>query len=168
MKILVINGPNLNLLGERETNNYGEVTLESINAELTALANELNVEIDFFQSNTEGAIVDKIQSAKGESNNTFKPKINEKSTKIFKAFMDRVINEEMEDPNKTEKSEKSEVKRDPHMEYIERLLLKSKKKEAQKEKLKEELHVTEDKECTFKPKLYSNKKISKAYLNFYQ
>ncbi len=65
MKILVINGPNLNLLGERETSNYGEVTLESINAELTALANELNVEIDFFQSNTEGAIVDKIQSAKG-------------------------------------------------------------------------------------------------------
>ncbi len=66
MKILVINGPNLNLLGDREKDNYGEVTLESINAELSELAGTLGVEIDFFQSNTEGAIVDKIQSAKGE------------------------------------------------------------------------------------------------------
>ena len=65
MKILVINGPNLNLLGEREKDNYGEVTLESINAQLTELAASLGVEIEFFQSNTEGALVDKIQSAKG-------------------------------------------------------------------------------------------------------
>ena len=65
MKILVINGPNLNLLGEREKDNYGETTLETINAQLSDLATELGVEIDFFQSNTEGAIVDKIQSAKG-------------------------------------------------------------------------------------------------------
>ena len=65
MKILVINGPNLNLLGEREKDNYGETTLETINAQLSDLATELGVEIDFFQSNSEGAIVDKIQSAKG-------------------------------------------------------------------------------------------------------
>ena len=65
MKILVINGPNLNLLGDREKDNYGETTLETINNDLKSLAKELSVEIDFFQSNTEGAIVDKIQSAKG-------------------------------------------------------------------------------------------------------
>ena len=65
MKILVINGPNLNLLGDREKENYGEVTLESINNDLKSLAEELNTDIDFFQSNTEGEIVDKIQSAKG-------------------------------------------------------------------------------------------------------
>ncbi len=65
MKILVINGPNLNLLGEREKENYGEITLEVINNDLKQLANELGTEIDFFQSNTEGEIVDKIQQAKG-------------------------------------------------------------------------------------------------------
>ena len=65
MKILVINGPNLNLLGDREKENYGETTLETINEELRILAKELNVEVDFFQSNTEGEIVDKIQAAKG-------------------------------------------------------------------------------------------------------
>lgn len=65
MNILVINGPNLNLLGDREKENYGETSLENINNELRLLANELNVSIDFFQSNTEGELVDKIQSAKG-------------------------------------------------------------------------------------------------------
>ena len=65
MKILVINGPNLNLLGDREKENYGETTLETINEELKDLARELAVEVDFFQSNTEGEIVDKIQAAKG-------------------------------------------------------------------------------------------------------
>lgn len=65
MNILVINGPNLNMLGDREKDNYGEFTLENINSELAALAGELGVGIDFFQSNTEGEIVNKIQSAKG-------------------------------------------------------------------------------------------------------
>ena len=65
MKILVINGPNLNLLGDREKENYGETTLETINEELRNLAKELDAEVDFFQSNTEGEIVDKIQAAKG-------------------------------------------------------------------------------------------------------
>ena len=64
MKILVINGPNLNLLGDREKENYGEITLDKINEELSNLASELGVEIDFFQSNFEGEIVDKIQKAK--------------------------------------------------------------------------------------------------------
>ena len=49
MKILVINGPNLNLLGEREKDNYGEITLETINTQLANLAQELGVVIDFFQ-----------------------------------------------------------------------------------------------------------------------
>ena len=48
MKILVINGPNLNLLGDREKENYGEITLDKINEELSILASELGVEIDFF------------------------------------------------------------------------------------------------------------------------
>lgn len=65
MKILVINGPNLNLLGDREKDNYGEITLDTINEEIKSLAKDLQTEIDFFQSNYEGEIVDKIQKAKG-------------------------------------------------------------------------------------------------------
>ncbi len=65
MRILVINGPNLNLLGDREKENYGEITLEAINNDLKNLAGELGVEVAFFQSNTEGEIVDEIQKAKG-------------------------------------------------------------------------------------------------------
>ena len=65
MKILVINGPNLNLLGDREKENYGEITLDAINNDLKNLAGELGAEVEFFQSNTEGEIVDEIQKAKG-------------------------------------------------------------------------------------------------------
>ena len=65
-KILVIHGPNMNLLGERETGVYGSFTLEDINDSLKALAKELKVEVDFFQSNIEGEIVDAIQKAKGK------------------------------------------------------------------------------------------------------
>ena len=64
MKILIINGPNLNLLGDREKENYGEETLDTINSEMKDLTKQLSVEVEFFQSNTEGAIVDKIQGAK--------------------------------------------------------------------------------------------------------
>ena len=64
MKILVINGPNLNLLGTREPEVYGSLTLDDINRELCKYANELGVEIEFYQSNIEGEIVDKIQWAK--------------------------------------------------------------------------------------------------------
>jgi len=62
MKILVINGPNLNLLGQREKSIYGDVSLETIEQRVTDKARMLNIEIDFFQSNHEGAIVDRIQN----------------------------------------------------------------------------------------------------------
>ena len=64
MKILVVNGPNLNLLGTREPTIYGCETLDKINSELTEFAKKLSAEIEltFFQSNIEGEIIDKIQS----------------------------------------------------------------------------------------------------------
>jgi 3-dehydroquinate dehydratase-2 len=62
-KILVINGPNLNMLGVREPNVYGGKTLNEINRRLEQLAKELNVELEFFQSNHEGAIIDRIHQA---------------------------------------------------------------------------------------------------------
>jgi len=65
MKILVIHGPNLNLLGRREPDIYGTVTLEDINSRLSRLAVELGVEVAFFQSNHEGELVQKIQDAMG-------------------------------------------------------------------------------------------------------
>lgn len=65
MKILVLNGPNLNLLGTREPGIYGKATLVDINAALAALASELGVEIETFQSNSEGALIDRIHAAIG-------------------------------------------------------------------------------------------------------
>ena len=62
-KILVIHGPNLNMLGKREPEVYGSEGLDEINARLTERAQALNVELDLFQSNHEGQIVDKIQAA---------------------------------------------------------------------------------------------------------
>jgi 3-dehydroquinate dehydratase-2 len=62
-KILVINGPNINILGLREPKIYGNITLKEIEKELSSLAKELKVEIEFFQSNHEGAIIDKIQNS---------------------------------------------------------------------------------------------------------
>jgi 3-dehydroquinate dehydratase-2 len=64
-KILVIHGPNLNLLGKRETDIYGQVTLEGINKQISKLASELGVSVDFFQSNSEGELVSEIQKAMG-------------------------------------------------------------------------------------------------------
>jgi 3-dehydroquinate dehydratase-2 len=61
-KILVVHGPNLNLLGERETDIYGSETLESINKSVAAELDE-RVELAFFQSNVEGEIVDQLQRA---------------------------------------------------------------------------------------------------------
>ena len=63
MKILVLHGPNLNLLGTREPGVYGSTTLAEINADLAKLAVELGVEIDSYQSNSEGSLVDAIQHA---------------------------------------------------------------------------------------------------------
>lgn len=63
LKICVIHGPNLNLLGQREKNIYGSFSLDEINKELTSLAKELKVEISFFQSNHEGELVTQIQEA---------------------------------------------------------------------------------------------------------
>ena len=63
-KILIINGPNLNLLGEREKNVYGELTLKDYNKILKNYGAKNNVSIAFFQSNYEGEIIDAIQSAR--------------------------------------------------------------------------------------------------------
>ncbi len=65
-RILVIHGPNLNLLGQRETDVYGYATLEAIDSELLREAGELGLELETFQSNHEGALVDRIQEASGK------------------------------------------------------------------------------------------------------
>ncbi|MCU0848188.1 MAG: type II 3-dehydroquinate dehydratase [Spirochaetes bacterium] len=62
MKITVINGPNINMLGKRETNYYGDKTLEQINSMISELAAVLCVKVDFFQSNSEGEIIDCIHN----------------------------------------------------------------------------------------------------------
>ena len=59
-KILIINGPNLNLLGQREENIYGNETLDDIKGKCERKGNEVNLEIDFFQSNNEGEIINKL------------------------------------------------------------------------------------------------------------
>ena len=59
--ILVIHGPNLNLLGKRETDVYGHITLEEVNKQIGKLADELGVSVDYFQSNSEGELVSEIQ-----------------------------------------------------------------------------------------------------------
>ncbi|MDD3766147.1 MAG: type II 3-dehydroquinate dehydratase [Eubacteriales bacterium] len=61
MKIIVIHGPNLNMLGTREPHIYGSETLEDINEKIRKYAKSLSVEADFFQSNCEGEIISKIQ-----------------------------------------------------------------------------------------------------------
>ena len=65
-KILIINGPNLNLLGEREQSQYGKNTLNDIKNECAKLSEEFNDKIEFFQSNIEGEIVNKIQQVRDE------------------------------------------------------------------------------------------------------
>lgn len=63
MKALIINGPNLNMLGIREPEKYGTTTLSDIEKDLYAYSFELGIDIETFQSNSEGEIIDKIQQA---------------------------------------------------------------------------------------------------------
>lgn len=63
-KILVIHGPNLNLLGEREPGIYGDVSFENLNKMIMNKADELGIECETFQSNHEGAIIDKLHEAR--------------------------------------------------------------------------------------------------------
>ena len=64
--ILIIHGPNLNLLGKREPEVYGNLTLEDINQQLSLQAQEQSIQLETFQSNWEGAIVDRIHQAQTE------------------------------------------------------------------------------------------------------
>ena len=68
MKILVINGPNINLLGKREPEIYGTTSLETINNELLEFKNSIDkdIELEFFHSNHEGELIDKIQNTDAE------------------------------------------------------------------------------------------------------
>ncbi len=66
MKILIMNGPNLNLLGEREPGIYGEISLAEINEGLKKKAAELGVEVAFCQLNHEGELIDRLHAARGE------------------------------------------------------------------------------------------------------
>ena len=68
MKILVMNGPNLNLLGEREPSVYGDHSLTAINERLKECAEKNGAEIDFFQSNHEGALIDALHGARAKYN----------------------------------------------------------------------------------------------------
>ncbi len=63
MKILVINGPNLNMLGQREKSQYGTITYNELETKILDKASLLGIDVDIFQSNFEGEIVEKIQSS---------------------------------------------------------------------------------------------------------
>ncbi len=68
MKILVMNGPNINLTGERDAGHYGVETLDTINARIAKKAAELGVEVEFYQSNHEGALIDRLHAARRAAN----------------------------------------------------------------------------------------------------
>lgn len=63
-RVLVVYGPNLNLLGEREPHIYGRDTMQDISAKLTDLATREGAEVEFFQSNSDGTIIDRLQAAR--------------------------------------------------------------------------------------------------------
>ena len=67
-KIIILNGPNLNLLGEREKNQYGSFTLSDVEKNCKEFANKNNLNISFYQSNIEGEIVEKIQNSRNDQN----------------------------------------------------------------------------------------------------
>tara|TARA_B100000963_G_scaffold341439_1_gene341129 strand:- start:2402 stop:2845 length:444 start_codon:yes stop_codon:yes gene_type:complete len=64
LKIIILNGPNLNLLGEREENHYGRVSLKNIEKNCMNYSNQNNIQLTFFQSNIEGELVEKIQTSR--------------------------------------------------------------------------------------------------------
>ena len=66
-KIIILNGPNLNLLGEREKNQYGSFTLKDIEINCNEFANKNNIALSLFQSNIEGEIIDALQSSKHDA-----------------------------------------------------------------------------------------------------
>lgn len=68
MKVLILHGPNLNLLGTREPEVYGSMTLDDINAELIELGRELGIEVRCLQSNHEGALIDALHDARTWAN----------------------------------------------------------------------------------------------------
>ena len=65
-RIIIINGPNINLLGEREKSQYGKLTFEELKNKCLSRSSDLKVEIDFYQSNIEGELVTKIQESRNE------------------------------------------------------------------------------------------------------
>lgn len=67
MKVLVLHGPNLNLLGTRETDVYGRTTLPEVDAALESLGRELGVEVECYQSNHEGELIDKLHKTDAEA-----------------------------------------------------------------------------------------------------
>ena len=67
MKILVVNGPNLNTLGRRDVSVYGVKSLTEIEEAIRSRANELGVEVDLFQSNNEGSIIDHLQASAADA-----------------------------------------------------------------------------------------------------
>ena len=66
MRIIIINGPNLNLLGEREPEIYGTLTLEELNEKISEYARGKNIELTFFQSNHEGEIIDTLHKYRND------------------------------------------------------------------------------------------------------
>ncbi len=66
-KVIIINGPNLNLLGEREKSIYGEKSFETILADLKEYSTQKNIELEYFQSNSEGDIIDTLHSCAGKT-----------------------------------------------------------------------------------------------------
>ncbi|HVN29003.1 MAG TPA: type II 3-dehydroquinate dehydratase, partial [Candidatus Binataceae bacterium] len=66
LRVLVVHGPNLNLLGEREPEVYGRIRLSDIDSELKQLGDELGIKVKTFQSNSEGDIITRIQEARGK------------------------------------------------------------------------------------------------------
>jgi len=67
MRVLIVHGPNLNLLGRREPGVYGRMSLDEVDALVRAAASELGMEVEIFQANSEGALVDAVQRAMGSA-----------------------------------------------------------------------------------------------------